>query len=232
MGGDASVSTGSGAGGGALDLRAGRSQSDELEGGVVTVESGTGGASSGSGDVAIPSAPQATGVTGAVALGSGPNVGGAGTGDVRIASGAASGEATSSKSGTTFIAAGDAAGGAGGDVSVQAGRSGGASAESGGHVMLLGRDASGLDVAGGAVEVGSGTSVAGEGGLTDAGGRRLGSHPGRQRGFTSGQAGSGVDGASSGPVSMTSASATERRCDAFHWHCGIRIFWNPDSRHW
>ena len=66
----------------------------------------------------------------------------------------------SSKSGTTFIAAGDAAGGAGGDVSVQAGRSGGASAESGGHVMLLGRDASGLDVAGGAVEVGSGTSVA------------------------------------------------------------------------
>ena len=130
----------------------------------MTLESGTGGASSGSGDVAIPSAPQATGVTGAVALGSGPNVGGAGTGDVRIASGAASGEATSSKSGTTFIAAGDAAGGAGGDVSVQAGRSGGASAESGGHVMLLGRDASGLDVAGGAVEVGSGTSVAGEGG--------------------------------------------------------------------
>ena len=43
---------------------------------------------------------------------------------------------------------------------------------------------------------------------------------------TSGQAGSGVDGASSGSVSMTSASATERRCDAFHWHCGIRIFWN------
>ena len=54
----------------------------------MTLESGTGGASAGSGDVAIRSAPQATGVTGAVSLGSGPNAGGAGTGDVRIASGA------------------------------------------------------------------------------------------------------------------------------------------------
>ena len=98
--------------------------------------------------------------------------------------------------------------------------------------MLLGGDASGPDVAGGAVEVGSDTSVAGEGSSLTLGAGDSEAIQGGSVEVTSGQAGSGVDGASSGSVSMTSASATERRCDAFHWHCGIRIFWNPDSRHW
>ena len=80
--------------------------------------------------------------------------------------------------------------------------------------MLLGGYASGPDVAGGAVEVGSDTSVAGEGSSLTLGAGDSEAIQGGSVEVTSGQAGSGVDGASSGSVSMTSASLhrAEMRC--------------------